>query len=234
MSLFERSVKTLLLIATTQWLSAAAVADGINLNFNNADVRAVLQAIADASGLNIVATDSVQGAISLRLTDVPWPQALDLVLASRDLDQRRFGDLILVAPREELLQRDRDAQMQQLQRADLEPLVGESIQLHYQRAEAFKALLGDPAHRILSKRGAVLADPRTNRVFVQDTAQRLADIQRLIADTDVPLRQVMIEARIVEATDSFGRSLGVRLGFNDTSNARGGVPGVGEIGRAHV
>jgi len=227
LSLFERSVKTLLLIATTQWLSAAAVADGINLNFNNADVRAVLQAIADASGLNIVATDSVQGAISLRLTDVPWPQALDLVLASRDLDQRRFGDLILVAPREELLQRDRDAQMQQLQRADLEPLVGESIQLHYQRAEAFKALLGDPAHRILSKRGAVLADPRTNRVFVQDTAQRLADIQRLIADTDVPLRQVMIEARIVEATDSFGRSLGVRLGFNDTSNARGGVPGVG-------
>ncbi|MBU3693954.1 MAG: type IV pilus secretin PilQ [Rhodocyclaceae bacterium] len=205
---------------------------GISLQFSSADIRAVLQAIADFAGVSIVAAESVAGTVSLRLSDVPWQQALELVLASRDLDQRRIGDLILVAPRDELLQRERQAQAAEAQRADVEPLVGASIQLHYQRAEAARAMLADQGNRILSRRGVVLADARTNRIFVQDTAARLAEVRRLVADTDIPVRQVMIEARIVEAVDTFGRNLGARLGINDLSNARGQVPGLG--GRTRV
>lgn len=218
------------LLASASLASATPPAEptaGINMQFSNADVRAVLEAIADFAGISIVASESVVGTVSLRVNDVPWPQALEMVLASRDLDQRRIGDLILVAPREELLQRERQMQTVEAQRAEIEPLSSASIQLHYQRAEAFRALLGDQGNRILSKRGVVLADVRTNRVFVQDTAARLAEVRRLAADTDVPLRQVMIEARIVEAVDTFGRNLGARLGINDLSSARGRVPGVG-------
>ena len=199
----------------------------ISLQFSQADVRAVLEAIADFSGVGMVIAESVSGTLSLHVADVPWQQALQLVLASHDLDQRRMGDLILVAPRQELLERERQSQAFEAQRAELEPLQSESIQLHYQRAEVFRALLGDQGNRILSRRGVALADARTNRVFVQDTAARLADVRRLVADTDIPLRQVMIEARIVEAADTFGRNLGARLGINDISNARGRVPGAG-------
>lgn len=202
-------------------------AQGISMQFSNADVRAVLEAIADFAGVGIVATEAVGGTVSLRVSDLPWPQALELVLASRDLEQRRIGDLILVAPRQDLLERDRQQQAFDAQRAELEPLAGESIQLHYQRADAFRALLGEPGNRILSRRGVALADIRTNRIFVQDIAARLAEVRRLVADTDVPLRQVMIEARIVEAVDTFGRNLGARLGVNDLSHARGRVPGIG-------
>jgi len=212
--------------------SSSAVASinesaGISLQFSQADIRAVLEAIADFSGLGIVAAESVEGRVSLRVRDVPWQTALDLVLLSRDLEQRRVGDLILVAPRQELLERERQLQALEAQRADLEPIIGESIQLHYQRAEAFRLLLGEQGNRVLSKRGVVIADARTNRIFVQDTAARLAEVRRLVADTDVPLRQVMIEARIVEAVDTFGRNLGARLGINDLSHARGRVPGIG-------
>jgi len=212
--------------ATSPVPSAGATA-GISFQFSQADVRAVLEAIADFSGVTIVPAESVSGTISLRLQDVPWQRALELVLISRDLDQRRVGDLILVAPRQELLERERQLQSLESQRAELEPVVGESIQLHYQRAEAFRALLGEQGNRVLSKRGVVIADTRTNRIFVQDTAARLAEVRRLVADTDIPLRQVMIEARIVEAADTFGRNLGARLGINDIANARGRVPGIG-------
>jgi len=205
----------------------AAPSTGISLHFSQADIRAVLEAIADFSGVNIISTESVTGSLSLRISDVPWERALELVLASRDLDQRRIGDLILVAPRQELLERERQLQAFDAQRAELEPLVSESIQLHYQRAETFRTLLGEQGNRILSKRGVVIADTRTNRVFVQDTAARLVEVRRLVSDTDVPLRQVMIEARIVEAADTFGRNLGARLGINDIANARGRVPGTG-------
>jgi len=202
-------------------------APGISLHFSQADIRAVLESIADFAGVNIVSSESVTGTVSLRVQDVPWQRALELVLVSRDLDQRRIGDLILVAPRQELLDRERQLQAFEAQRAELEPLTGESIQLHYQRAEAFRAMLGEQGNRVLSRRGVVIADVRTNRIFVQDTAARLAEVRRLVADTDIPLRQVMIEARIVEAADTFGRNLGARLGVNDISNARGRVPGVG-------
>ncbi|MFZ4498205.1 MAG: type IV pilus secretin PilQ [Burkholderiales bacterium] len=207
--------------------SAASPTRGISLRFSQADIRAVLEAIADFAGTGIVVAESVSGTVSLHVDDVPWPQALQLVLASGDLEQRRIGGLILVAPRQELLERERQLQVIEAQRADLEPLQAESIQLHYQRAEALRGLLGDQNNRILSRRGVVLADPRTNRLFVQDTAARLAEVRRLVNDTDIPLRQVMIEARIVEANDTFGRNLGARLGVNDISNARGRVPGVG-------
>lgn len=214
-------------ISTAPPQALEEVAPGISLQFNQADIRAVLEAIADFSGVSIVPAESVSGTVSLRVQDVPWQRALELVLLSRDLDQRRIGDLILVAPRQELLERERQLQSLEAQRAELEPVLGESIQLHYQRAEAFRALLGEQGNRVLSKRGAVIADARTNRIFVQDTAARLAEVRRLVADTDIPLRQVMIEARIVEAADTFGRNLGARLGINDISNARGRVPGTG-------
>jgi len=199
----------------------------ISLNFRDADVRAVLQAIAEFTGLNIIASETVSGTTTLRLVDVPWQQALDLVLASRDLAARRTGDVILIAPRDELAAREKRDLEAQAQRAELEPLTTASIQLNYQRAEALKTLLTDGGQKILSKRGSVTADARTNRIFILDTAGRIAEVRRLIADTDVPVRQVMIEARIVEATDTFGRNLGVRLGVNDLSARAGGTPGVG-------
>jgi type IV pilus assembly protein PilQ len=213
--------------APSQGSVSGPASPGISLQFSQADVRAVLESIADFSGVNIVPTESVTGTVSLRVEDVPWERALELVLASRDLDQRRIGDLILVAPRQELLERERQLQTFAAQRAELEPLISEGIQLHYQRAETFRTMLGEQGNRVLSKRGVVIADARTNRIFVQDTAARLAEVRRLVADTDIPLRQVMIEARIVEAADTFGRNLGARLGVNDISNARGRVPGIG-------
>jgi hypothetical protein len=136
---------------------ASARPAGISLQFEQADLRAVLAAIADFAGVNIVVAESVTGSVSLRLFDVPWPQALELLMASHDLDQRRIGELILIGPREELLQRERQIQATEAQRAEVEPLVGESIQLHYQRAEAFRVFLGDQGNRILSRRGVVLA-----------------------------------------------------------------------------
>lgn len=207
--------------------AAAPAGPRLSLQFSDADIRAVLEAIADFSGVSIVPTRAVEGTVSLRVHDMPWQAALQLVLATQDLEQMSLEGLILVAPREELLRREQQRRTAESQRADLEPLVSASLQLHYQRAEAVRALLMEQGNRILSKRGVVLADVRTNRVFVQDIAGRIAEVRRLIADTDVPLRQVMIEARIVEAADTFGRNLGARLGINDLSNARGRAPGFG-------
>jgi type IV pilus assembly protein PilQ len=203
----------------------------LSLNFQNVEVRAVLQVIADFTGLNIITSDTVTGNLTLRLKDVPWDQALDIILQSKGLDMRKTGNVVWIAPRDELATREKLALEAQQQISDLEPTRTESFQLNYQRADAFQKLLSDPNQRVLSKRGSAVVDARTNTLFVQDTPSRLEEVRRLIRKVDVPVRQVMIESRIVEATDSFSRNLGARLGHHDLTG-RGSRLGSGTGGGA--
>jgi len=187
----------------------------LSLNFQNVEVRAVLQVIADFTGLNIITSDTVTGNLTLRLKDVPWDQALDIILQAKGLDKRKTGNVVWIAPRDELATREKLALEARQQIQDLEPTRTEIFQLNYQKAEAFRTLLTDDKQRILSKRGSAVVDPRTNTVFVQDTPTKLEEVRALIQRVDIPVRQVMIESRIVEATDNFARNLGVRLGYHD-------------------
>ncbi len=189
----------------------------LSLNFQNVEVRAVLQVIADFTGLNVITSDTVGGSLTLRLKDVPWDQALDIILQSKGLDMRKTGNVVWIAPRDELATREKLALEARSQIADLEPLRTESMQVNYQKAADFQKLLADPAQKILSKRGSAVVDVRTNTVFVQDTPSRLEEIRKLLKQIDIPVRQVMIESRIVEANDTFSRNLGARLGYNDTT-----------------
>jgi type IV pilus assembly protein PilQ len=187
----------------------------LSLNFQNVEVRAVLNVIADFTDLNIITSDTVTGNITLRLKDVPWDQALEIILQTRGLDSRRSGNVIWIAPRDELATREKLALEAANQISDLEQTRTESFQMNYQKAADVQKLLSDPTQRILSKRGSAVVDARTNTLFVQDTPSRLEEVRRLIAKIDIAVRQVMIEARIVEANDSFSRNLGVRLGLHD-------------------
>jgi type IV pilus assembly protein PilQ len=189
----------------------------LSLNFQNIDVRSVLQVIADFTGLNIITSDTVGGNLTLRLKDVPWDQALDIILQSKGLDMRKTGNVVWIAPRDELATKEKLALEARQQIADLEPTRTESFQLNYQKGEDFRRLLTDKEQRILSRRGSAVVDPRTNTVFVQDTPTKLEEVRRLLRQVDVAVRQVMIEARVVEATDRFSRNLGVRLGIHDRS-----------------
>jgi type IV pilus assembly protein PilQ len=202
----------------------------LSLNFQNVDVRALLQVIADFTDLNIITSDAVGGSITLRLKDVPWDQALDIILQSKGLDMRKNGNVILVAPRDELAAKEKLDLEARSQIADLEPLRAESFVVNYQKAEDVRRLLVDPQQRMLSKRGTAVVDPRTNQLFVRDTAARLEEVRRLLQKIDVQVPQVLIEARIVEADDRFSRNLGVRLGGNSgypTQIGSGGVYGTG-------
>ena len=203
--------------------------EAISIDFQNVSVRAALHMLADASGQNIVASDSVAGNVTLRLRDLPWDQALDVVLQARGLDMRRNGNVLWIAPREEILAREKLELETRAQIAELEPLQSEVFQLNYQKAEAFRTVFaldaGEGRSRLLSRRGSVLIEPRTNQLFITDVPARLEQIRLLIARTDIATRQVLIEARIVEANDSFSRNLGARLGFADLRLAQGGQPG---------
>jgi type IV pilus assembly protein PilQ len=202
------------------------VGEKLSLNFQNVEVRAVLQVIADFTGLNIITSDTVTGNLTLRLRDVPWDQALDIILQSKGLDMRKTGNVVWIAPRDELATREKLALETQAQIAELEPTRTETFQLNYQRADAFTKILTDDKQRILSRRGSAVVDPRTNTLFIQDTPTKLEEIRKLIRKIDVAVRQVMIESRIVEALDTFSRNLGVRLGHSDLSLLRGqGLPG---------
>src|SRR4030095_16652292 len=156
--------------------------------------------------------------LTLRLKDVPWDQALDIILQSKGLDMRKTGNVVWIAPRDELATREKLALEARAQIADLEPTRTESFQLNYQKAADLQKLLSDPAQRVLSKRGSAVVDVRTNTLFVQDTPSRLEDVRRLLAKIDVAVRQVMIEARIVEANETFSRNLGSRVGFHPRGN----------------
>jgi len=187
----------------------------LSLNFQNVEVRAVLQVIADFTRFNFITSDTVGGNLTLRLKDVPWDQALDIILQTKGLDMRKNGNVVWIAPRDELATKEKLALEAQQQISDIEPLRTESFQLNYQKADAFQKILADKDQRILSRRGSAVSDPRTNTLFIQDTATRLEQVRALIRKIDVPVRQVMIEARIVEASDTFTRNLGARLGMFD-------------------
>jgi type IV pilus assembly protein PilQ len=191
----------------------------LSLNFQNVEVRAVLQVIADFTGLNIITSDTVGGNLTLRLKDVPWDQALDIILQSKGLSKRKNGNVVLIAPTDELAAKEKLALEASSQISDLEPLRTESYALSYAKAEDLKKLLSDKDQKILSKRGSAALDERTNTLFVQDTGSRLEEARRLIQQLDVPVRQVMIEARIVIADDTWGRQLGARFGTQSAFNS---------------
>ena len=199
----------------------------LSLNFQNIEIRSLLQVIADFTNFNIVASDTVTGAVTLRLKDVPWDQALDIILQARGLGMRKSGNVLLIAPKDELAAKDKLDLESKNAIQSLEQLRTQDFKLNYAKAAEIAAALGGSgaagSTRILSTRGSVIFEARTNQLFVTDVPSRLEQVQALIAKIDIPVRQVLIEARIVEAADSFGKSLGVRLGgrpftINNQSN----------------
>jgi type IV pilus assembly protein PilQ len=210
----------------------------LSLNFQSIEVRALLQVIADFTNFNVVTSDTVTGNVTLRLKDVPWDQALDIILQAKGLGVRKTGNVLWIAPKDEIATKEKLELESKLQIASLEPVRTQSFQLNYTKAEEVaRSLNGQQAgqglatgtstnNRVLSPRGSLVYESRTNQLFVSDTPSKLEEIAIIIARIDIPARQVMIEARIVEAQDSYGRELGVRLGATTTQQA-GGVYRVG-------
>lgn len=203
----------------------------LSLNFQNIEVRSLLQVIADFTNFNIVTSDSVSGSVTLRLQDVPWDQALDIILQAKGLGLRKSGNVLWVAPKDEIVAKEKLDLESAVAVQGLEALRTQSFQINYAKAEEiaayFKADGGGEkgSARILSSRGSVIAEKRTNQLFVTDIPSKLEQIQQLIAKLDIAVRQVLIEARIVEATDTFGKSLGVKLGASDVRANKGGDGG---------
>jgi type IV pilus assembly protein PilQ len=187
----------------------------LTLNFQDIETRAVLQLLADASGQNIVVSDSVSGNVTLRLQNVPWDQALDIVLRTKGLDKRRQDNVIIVAPQAELAAREKADLAARKDVQELAPLRSEYLQVNYAKAKDMEALIKTQSNSLLSPRGSVTVDDRTNTLLLQDTSDRLADIRRLVATLDIPVRQVQIEARIVIVSNDFKRDLGVIFGFTN-------------------
>ncbi|HEV6966624.1 MAG TPA: type IV pilus secretin PilQ [Roseateles sp.] len=230
--------------------------DKLSLNFQNIEVRALLQVIADFTNFNVVTSDTVTGNVTLRLKDVPWDQALDIIMQAKGLGLKKSGNVLWIAPKEELAAKEKLDLESKAAIAQLEPVRTQSFQLNYVKAEDIaKGLTGQAiggssgsgsggssggssgsssGTRILSPRGSVIYEPRTNQLFVSDIPSKLEEIQAMIAKIDVPVRQVLIEARIVEANDKFGRSLGVKLGANDLRGQQGGIPGYSVGGGNYV
>ena len=191
----------------------------VSLDFQDVEVRTILQILAKESGMNIVASDSVQGKMTISLKDVPWDQALDLVMQARNLDMRKQGNIINIAPREELLNKDKATLQAQNEIETLGPLVSQTFQLKYKSVEEFRKVLNindtnnsTNNNSILTSRGSALMDPATNTLIITDTPNIIQKFEKLVAQLDVPSQQVMVEARIVEAQDGFSRELGVRFG----------------------
>ncbi|MBC3364017.1 type IV pilus secretin PilQ family protein [Pseudomonas sp. SWRI154] len=193
---------------------AAYNGEKLSLNFQDIEVRSVLQLIADFTNLNLVASDTVQGGITLRLQNVPWDQALDLVLKTKGLDKRMVGNVLLVAPADEIAARERQELESQKQIADLAPLRRELLQVNYAKAADIAKLFQSvtSAEAKADERGTITVDERTNNIIAYQTQDRLDELRRIVAQLDIPVRQVMIEARIVEANVDYDKSLGVRWG----------------------
>ena len=188
----------------------------LTLNFQDIETRAVLQLLAETSGRNIVVSDTVQGNVTLRLRNVPWDQALDIVMTTKGLAMRQNGNVIIVAPAEEIAARETADLEARNAIQELEPLYSEFLQVNYAKASDLAQLIGaggEGGNQMLSDRGSIAVDDRTNTLLVQDTADNLEDIRRMVRTLDVPIKQVLIESRIVVVNDDFSRDLGVRLGF---------------------
>ncbi|WP_026287945.1 MULTISPECIES: type IV pilus secretin PilQ [unclassified Thioalkalivibrio] len=189
----------------------------LSLNFQDIEVRSVLQLLADFTDLNIVVSDTVGGNITLRLNNVPWDQALDIILRARGLDKRMDGNVLYVAPSEEIAARERLEMEAERDRQELEPLRTEFVQINFAQAEQIASLIrGGDGGEFLSERGSITIDTRTNTLLVQDTQSRIEDVRRLVSTLDVPVQQVLIETRIVIAEDTFNRELGARFGISAT------------------
>ncbi len=186
----------------------------LSLNFQNIEVRAVLQLIADFTGLNLVASDTVSGSLTLRLKNVPWDQALDIILRSKGLAMRQAGNVVMVAPSEEIAAREKLELEAQQQITELAPLQTEFVQVNYAKASDIADLLKAKENSLMSERGNVSVDERTNTLLVRDTAENLNSIRGLVLELDVPVRQVLIESRVVIADDNFSKDLGVKFGFS--------------------
>jgi len=209
-------------VATEEGSSSATIYSGdkeytgerLTLNFQDIDTRAVLQLLADISGRNIVVSDTVEGNVTLRLQNVPWDQAMDIVLATKGLDMRENGNVIIVAPADEIAAREKADLESKKEIKELEPLFSEFVQINYAKAADLADLIGESTEgALLSDRGTVAIDERTNTLLIKDTAGNLAEIRRLVTTLDVPVRQVLIESRIVVVNDDFSRDIGVRWGF---------------------
>jgi type IV pilus assembly protein PilQ len=196
----------------------------LTLNFQDIETRAVLQLLADASGQNIVVSDSVTGNVTLRLQNVPWDQALDIVLRTKGLDKRRDDNVIIVAPQAELAAREKADLAAKKDVQELAPLRSEYLQVNYAKAADMAALIKTQTNSLLSSRGSVAVDERTNTLLLQDTSERLVDIRRLVATLDIPVRQVLIEARIVIVNNDFDRQLGAVFGV--TNVQKNGTSGI--------
>ena len=200
----------------------------LTLNFQDIETRAVLQLLAETSGRNIVVSDTVQGNVTLRLRNVPWDQALDIVMTTKGLDMRQNGNVIIVAPAEEIAARETADLEARNAISELEPMYSEFLQVNYAKAADLAALIGaEGSNSLLSERGSIAVDDRTNTLLVQDTADRLEDIRRMVRALDVPIKQVLIESRIVVVNDDFSRDLGVRLGV--TAYRENGTDGAAVI-----
>ena len=202
----------------------------LTLNFQDIETRAVLQLLADTSGQNMVISDTVAGNVTLRLQNVPWDQALDVVMRTKGLDMRREGNVMFIAPAAEIAAREKELLSARQQVQELSPLRTEYLQINYAKASDLAALIkSGQASSLLSDRGSVAIDERTNTLLIQDTSERLGDIRRLVSTLDIPVRQVQIEARIVIVSDDFSRELGVRFGATAVLD-HGGSDGRGIIG----
>ena len=215
------------------------VGEKLSLNFQDIDVRAVLQLIADFSGFNLIASDTVAGSVTLRLKNTPWDQAMDLILRTKGLAKRQAGNVIMVAPQEEIASREKLELEAQKALVELSPLKTEFVQINYAKAEDIAGLIKAKENNLLSGRGSVTVDARTNTLLIQDTAENLTDIRKAVTALDVPVRQVLIESRIVIANEDFSRDLGVRFGYSKNSNQNpnrvnrigGGIPGDVDYGK---
>ena len=203
----------------------------LSLNFQNIEVRSLLQVIADFTNFNIVTSDSVSGSVTLRLQDVPWDQALDIILQAKGLGLRKSGNVLWVAPKDEIAAKEKLDLEAAAAVQGLEPLRTQSFQINYAKAAEIAVQLNSggvgaaSSARMMSARGSVIAEPRTNQLFVTDIPSKLEQVQNLISKLDIAVRQVLIEARIVEANDTFGKSLGVKLGGGDLRAQKGGDGG---------
>jgi type IV pilus assembly protein PilQ len=212
----------------------------LSLNFQNIEIRSLLQVIADFTNFNIITSDSVAGAVTLRLKDVPWDQALDIILQAKGLGMRKTGNVLWIAPKDELAAKEKQDFESKAAIQNIEPLKTQSFQLNYTKAAEI-ALQIQPsgsgtaasARGLLSSRGSVISEPRTNQLFVTDIPSKLEQVQELITKLDIAIRQVLIEARIVEAEDTFGKSLGVKWGGSDLTGLRGGQAGTQITGGAN-
>ncbi len=217
----KKSVEPTLEELRRQGDESAFTGERLSLNFQNIEVRAVLQLIADFTGMNLVTSDTVEGSVTLRLQNVPWDQALDIILKTKGLGVRKTGNLMLIAPAEEIAAREKADLEAKQQIKELEPLYSEMLQINYAKADDIAGLLKGETNSLLSARGSVTIDARTNTLLVQDTAASLEEIHKLITKLDIPVRQVLIESRIVIANSTYGKDVGARFGVSRDSLGAG-------------